>query len=108
MRDEELTPTHADAGEAADWATRGRDQTAVVAIDGPGLDKGLMARLLLGATMLVLFVAFAIQNAPSVDVSFLVWDFKMRLFILMLLCAATGIVVWEIVQALDRRRKRKA
>lgn len=73
-----------------------------------GVDKRLVLRLVFGVVVLVLFLTFAIQNSEPVDVSLVAWDFEMRLFILMVLSAAVGAVVWEIARALDRRRKRRA
>lgn len=61
-------------------------------------------RFLTAGGLAVLFFLFAVQNARSVEVSFLFWDFRLRLIILMLLCAAAGAGVWELIRYLRRRR----
>lgn len=53
----------------------------------------------------LVFIIFAIQNAGSVKVDFLFWDFDLRLIVLMILCAAVGAAVWELGKYLRRRNQ---
>ena len=53
----------------------------------------------------LVFVIFAIQNSGSVEVEFLFWGFDLGLIVLMLLCAAIGAAVWELVKYLRRRNR---
>ncbi len=52
----------------------------------------------------LVFIIFAAQNAGSVNVDFLFWDFDLRLIVLMFLCAAIGAAVWELGKYLRRRQ----
>lgn len=51
----------------------------------------------------LLFIIFVLQNARSARVSFLFWDFDMPLIILMVLCLAAGVGIWELVRYVKRR-----
>ena len=62
--------------------------------------------MLIGA-LLLLFGVFAVQNAASVSVEFLGWEFQMRRIISMLLSAAIGVAVWELAGLTRRRRKER-
>lgn len=65
-----------------------------------------IAKIVTAALLIATFTIFAIQNAASVDVEFLAWDFTMRRIFLMALSASIGIVVWELVGFVWRRRRR--
>lgn len=54
----------------------------------------------------LIFVIFAAQNSGSVNVDFLFWGFDLSLIVLMLLCAAVGAAVWELIKHLRRRSPR--
>ena len=60
-------------------------------------------RVVGGAVVAVLFLVFVLQNARSVEVSFLFWNFSMRLIVLMVLCALAGVGIWELVRYVRRR-----
>lgn len=68
-----------------------------------GLPDWLTPRVMAAGGLALLFVVFALQNGRSVQVDFLFWDFRLRLIILMLLCAAAGAAIWELVRYLRRR-----
>ena len=53
----------------------------------------------------LIFVIFAAQNSGSVQVDFLFWDFDMGLILLMILCAALGAAVWELIKYLRGRER---
>lgn len=60
-------------------------------------------RIIAAAIGTLIFVIFAAQNSGSASVDFLFWGFEMSLILLMLLCAATGAAVWELIKYLRRR-----
>ena len=62
-------------------------------------------RVVAAAIGALLFCIFVLQNARSVRVSFLFWDFNMRLIILMMLCAVAGAGIWELGKYLKRRNE---
>ena len=70
--------------------------------------RGVNVKLILAGVAVAAFIVFALQNADSVSVTFLAWDFEMRLIILMLLSATAGIIGWELGKFLLRRRHRQA
>lgn len=43
--------------------------------------------------LLILFVAFIVQNAEMVDLTFLIWGIEISKALLMILCAAVGFLV---------------
>ena len=68
------------------------------------LSAGMISSLA-GVGLLVVFMA---QNRQSVKVQFLVWDFTWPLWLLILVSAALGSIVWIGAGVLRRHRRRKA
>ena len=71
------------------------------------VDKALLARLIVGALILAACITFAVQNLDGVETQFLGWSFQMSQFLLMLLSAVAGVLVWEVAGAYSRRAKKK-
>jgi len=71
------------------------------------LDKRLLARLIAGALILAVFITFAVQNRDSVETEFLGWSFALNQFLLMIMSAAAGVLLWEFAGAYSRRAKKK-
>lgn len=71
------------------------------------MNKALVLRLVIAAAIAVLFMVFAVQNTESVTIEFLNWSFKLSQFLMMLLSAVAGVVVWEFAGAYSRRAKKK-
>lgn len=71
------------------------------------LNKALMARLVIAATIVALFVIFAVQNTESVTIEFLSWSFHLSQFLMMLLSAAAGVLIWEFAGVYSRQAKKK-
>jgi uncharacterized integral membrane protein len=69
-----------------------------------GLSAGMISALA-GAGLLVVFMA---QNRQRITVQFLVWDFTWPLWLLILVSAVLGGVVWIGAGILRRHRRRKA
>ena len=56
---------------------------------------------------LALLVIFILQNTDDVPVSFLVWDFTWPTWLLILVSALAGAVIWFGLGVLRRHRRRK-
>ena len=82
-------------------------QTPLASEAKESLDKALVARLVIAATIVALFVIFAVQNTESVTIEFLSWSFQLSQFLMMLLSAAAGVLIWEFAGAYSRRAKKK-
>jgi uncharacterized integral membrane protein len=59
------------------------------------------------AVGIVALVIFMAQNTDSARVRFLAWDFTMSVWLLVLLSALVGAVVWIGLGVLRRHRRRK-
>ena len=77
--------------------------------DGGGDDRGL--QLGLGAISSISGVAalviFMLQNTDDVTVTFLFWDFTWPVWLMTLITAAFGALVWFGLGVIRRRRRRK-
>jgi uncharacterized integral membrane protein len=54
-----------------------------------------------------LLVVFALQNTEKVQVSFLFWDFSWPLWLVIVMSAVLGALVWLGLGVLRRHRRRK-
>ena len=71
------------------------------------VNKALIARLVIAALIVAIFAIFAIQNTESVTIEFLSWSFQLSQFLLMVLSAVAGVVIWSFAGAYSRRAKKK-
>ena len=71
---------------------------------GPRLSAGVVG----SGIGLFALVVFMVQNTNDVRVSFLAWDFTWPLWLVILVSAAVGAVVWIGAGILRRHRRRKA
>lgn len=62
--------------------------------------------LVLGVVVIVAIVLLIVQNGRSARLSWLAFHFSCPLWIMLLLTAAAGAVVWEAVKAASRRARR--
>jgi uncharacterized integral membrane protein len=78
--------------------------------DGPATGTQQRARLGAGAiaslTGVGALVIFMIQNTDDVTVQFLVWDFTWPVWLLVLVAALIGALVWFGLGVLRRHRRR--
>jgi uncharacterized integral membrane protein len=66
------------------------------------LGAGAIASIIAVALLLI----FMIQNAESVRLDFLVWDFNLLLWLLILVSALLGALVWIGLGVMRRHRRR--
>ena len=76
------------------------------AVEGRGrrLGSGAIASL----SGVALLIVFMIQNTERVRIDFLFWNFTWPLWLLTLVTAVVGALVWIGVGAMRRHRRRKA
>jgi uncharacterized integral membrane protein len=67
------------------------------------LGGGAIASIIGGALLLV----FVFQNTEDVPVSFLAWDFTWPVWLLILVSAVLGAVIWIGLGIMRRHRRRK-
>jgi uncharacterized integral membrane protein len=79
------------------------DGSVESAARGRRLGAGAIAALS-GTGLLIIFM---IQNAESVPLDFLVWSFRLPLWLLTLVSALLGALVWFGLGVLRRHRRRK-
>lgn len=64
-----------------------------------------------GAILLVIWavvlIVFSVQNAESVTVEFLSWDFDLSIAVLVMLTALATLIISTLSSAVYRRRRRK-
>ena len=80
-----------------------RSSSTEAAGDGARLSWGAIASLS-GVGLLVIFMA---QNTQDVTLEFLVWDFTWPLWLLTLVSALVGALVWFGLGVIRRHRRRK-
>lgn len=71
------------------------------------VNKALIARLVIAALMIAVFVIFAVQNTESVTIEFLSWSFQLSQFLMMVLSAVAGVAIWELAGVYSKRAKKK-
>ena len=94
--------------------SRGVDNLDVENLQPPGeqeahepVNKALIARLVVATLIIAIFVIFAVQNTESVTIEFLAWSFQLSQFLMMVLSAVAGVVIWTFAGAYSRRAKKK-
>jgi len=68
----------------------------------------LWAGMILGAVVLVVLLAFVVQNGSPVDISFFVWAFTLPTGVALLLAAVAGLLVVAIPGSLRMVQLRRA
>jgi uncharacterized integral membrane protein len=84
--------------------SRGDTTSGAAERQGLQLSGGAIASLIGVAVLLI----FMIQNTQDVTVKFLFWDFTWRLWLLILVAALIGALVWFGLGVLRRHRRRQA
>ena len=83
-----------------------------MAQDGPGGSGGSPGRMSGGAIASLigvgLLVVFMVQNREKVTLHFLAWNFSWPLWLLTLVTAVVGALVWFGLGVIRRHRRRKA
>jgi uncharacterized integral membrane protein len=84
--------------------SRGDTTSGAAERQGLRLSGGAIASLIGVAVLLI----FMIQNTQDVTVKFLFWDFTWRLWLLILVAALVGALVWFGLGVLRRHQRRQS
>lgn len=82
------------------------DRDAVPA--GGGQSSGILsAAAITGGSGFAALLVFIVQNTADVSVTFLFWTFTWPVWLLIIVSAALGAVIWFTLGVLRRRRRRR-
>jgi uncharacterized integral membrane protein len=70
-------------------------------------EQGVYAMIAAAALVVIYLVAFVVSNATSVRVSFVVFDARASLIIVMLVCVLLGIVLGVLAARLAAQRRQR-
>ena len=73
----------------------------------PQRTRPVVAKLVFGAILTVLFVGFILQNSQDVEVEFLRWTWNIPMSLLLISTSIMAILIWELDSYFRRRRKVK-
>jgi|GEM_PF-6067634 len=71
----------------------------------PESNKLALVKLVPAGIVLIAFTILAVQNIANAEINFITWTFDVPKILLMVISALVGIVLWEIVTLLRRRKK---
>ena len=74
---------------------------------GEPAPSSITARSIVGVVVLVGFIAFVLQNTGDVQVDWLVFEFTVPLYLLIVTSAVVGAVLYAVFGWSRRRRRRK-
>ena len=86
------------------WAMS-TDRGSTPPLPEPVKTRPAVAKTLVAAMLLVLFVGFLLANSEDVNVEFLWWSGDAPLWLVLVISALVGIVIWELAAYLRRRRR---
>jgi uncharacterized integral membrane protein len=81
------------------------ERSNVPPLPEPVKTRPAVAKTLIAAMLAVLFIGFLLVNSEDVVVEFLWWDGSLPLWLILVISALTGIVIWELAGYLRRRRR---
>ena len=81
------------------------DRSSVPPLPEPVKTRPAVAKTLIAAMLAVLFFGFLVTNSDDVDVEFLWWKESLPLWLILMMSALAGIVIWELGSYLRRRRR---
>lgn len=98
---------HDDAGSAT---PKGTDRPDFKEFAGQALKytgrNSFRTGVILGALITAAVVVLIVQNGESVQLDWIAFHFRTPLWIMLLLTAVAGAVVWELIKAASRRTRR--
>ncbi len=65
------------------------------------------SKLILGLFVLLIIVVFAAQNACSITINFMFWNFSISLSVILVICILCGALVGSLFTAVSISRKNK-
>ena len=81
------------------------DRRGIPGLPEPVKTRPAVVKLLMAGMIAALFVGFLLQNRQSTNVDFLFWSGSLPRWLVLVISALTGIVIWELAGYLRRRRR---
>lgn len=81
------------------------DRSSIPKLPEPVKTRPAVVKTLIAAMIAVLFVGFLLQNSDDTSVEFLWWEGSLPRWLILVVAAVTGVVVWELASYLRRRRR---
>lgn len=81
------------------------EKSSVPPLPEPVKTRPAVVKTLIAAMLAVLFFGFLWANSEDVNVEFLWWDTDLPLWLVLMISALAGIVIWELSGYLRRRRR---
>jgi uncharacterized integral membrane protein len=82
-------------------------QDEPIATSGSSDERRLGGGAIASLTGVVLLIVFMLQNTEDVKLEFLFWDFTWPLWLLVIVSALLGALVWFGIGVMRRHRRRK-
>lgn len=86
-------------------ASMRNDRARVSGLPEPVRTRPAVVKTLIAAMLAVLFAGFLAMNLEDVTVEFLYWETTLPLWLLLLVSAVSGVLIWELASYLRRRRR---
>ena len=81
------------------------ERSSVPPLPEPVKTRPAVVKTLVAAMLAVLFIGFLLANSEDVTVEFLWWEGSLPLWLILVISALTGVVIWELAGYLRRRRR---
>jgi uncharacterized integral membrane protein len=81
------------------------DRGSVPPLPEPVKTRPAVVKTLIALMIAALFLRFLVDNSETQTVSFLWWDWSSPLWLILIISAVIGVVVWEMASYLRRRRR---
>ena len=81
------------------------ERSNVPKLPEPVKTRPAVVKTLIAAMIAVIFLGFLAENLEDVTVEFLFWETTLPLWLLLVVSAVVGVVVWELASYLRRRRR---
>lgn len=81
------------------------DKGSVPPLPEPVKTRPAVVKTLIAAMVAALFVGFLLQNSEDTTVEFLWWEGSLPRWLILVIAALAGIVIWELSGYLRRRRR---
>ncbi len=81
------------------------ERSNVPPLPEPVQTRPAVVKALVAAMIAALFVGFLLQNSEDTPVEFLWWEGSLPRWLILVIAALTGVVIWELAGYLRRRRR---
>ena len=81
------------------------ERSSVPPLPEPVKTRPAVVKTLFAAMLAVLFFGFLLTNSEDANIEFLWWQVELPLWLVLVMSALAGIVIWELSGYLRRRRR---